>query len=53
MKTIFDALMSINLQLFADAGTLVNATGNYVNAYDGSTQPFDATNTMDGELKTF
>ena len=25
---------TMNLQLFADAGTLVNATGNYVNAYD-------------------
>lgn len=46
-------LMRINLQLFADAGTLVNATGNYVNAYDGSVQAFDATNTMNGELKTF
>ena len=23
----------LNLQLFADAGTLVNASGNYVNAY--------------------
>ena len=47
---IFDL---INLQLFADAGTLVNATGNYVNAYDGTTQAFDAANSMDGELKTF
>ena len=41
------------LQLFADAGTLVNATGNYVNAYDGSTQAFDGVNTLSGELKTF
>lgn len=53
MKSILDALMSINLQLFADAGTLVNATGSYVNAYDGTTTAFDSTNTMDGELKTF
>lgn len=44
---------AINLQLFADAGTLVNATGNYVNAYEGTTQPFDAVNTLSGELKTF
>lgn len=43
----------INLQLFADAGTLVNATGSYVNAYDGKTIAFDSVNTMDGELKTF
>jgi N4-gp56 family major capsid protein len=43
----------INLQLFADAGTLVNATGNYVNAYDGKTEAFDASNSLAGELKTF
>lgn len=44
---------AINLQLFADAGTLVNATGNYVNAYDGSTTAFSGANTLSGELKTF
>nr|DAH40896.1 MAG TPA: major capsid protein [Caudoviricetes sp.] len=43
----------INLQLFADAGTLVNATGNYVNAYTGTTTEFSGVNTMSGELKTF
>ena len=43
----------INLQLFAEAGTLVNATGNYVNAYDGTSQAFDGVNTLSGELKTF
>ena len=43
----------LNLQLFADAGTLVNATGNYVNAYEGTTQAFDSVNTLSGELKTF
>ncbi len=43
----------INLQLFADAGTLVNATGNYVNAYTGATEAFDDVNTMSGELKEF
>ena len=46
-------LFTLNLQLFADAGTLVNATGNYVNAYDGTSQAFDSVNTMNGELKTF
>ena len=30
----------LNLQLFADAGTLVNASGNYVNAYSGETSAF-------------
>ena len=44
---------AINLQLFADAGTLVNATGNYVNAGTGATTAFDATNTLAPELKTF
>ena len=53
MKSIFDVLMHIDLQLFADAGTLVNATGNYVNAYDGTKTNFDSVNTMDGELKSF
>ena len=33
-------LIRLNLQLFADAGTLVNASGNYVNAYTGSTESF-------------
>ena len=42
-----------NLQLFAEAGTLVNATGSYVNAYTGSTTPFDGSNSLAGELKTF
>ena len=42
-----------NLQLFADAGTLVNATTTYINAYTGEATPFDAANTMSGELKTF
>ena len=54
MKNICIALMStMNLQLFAEAGTLVNATTTYVNAYDGAKTAFDAANTMNGELKTF
>ena len=55
MKKIIYNLFAIamNLQLFADAGTLVNATGNFVNAYDGTTQAFDAANSLAGELKTF
>ena len=35
--------MLLDLQLFADAGTLVNAGGNYVNAYTGETTAFPAT----------
>ena len=41
------------LQLFADAGTLVNATTSYVNAYTGETTSFDDRNSLSGELKTF
>ena len=53
MKKIIEIITMFHLQLFAEAGTLVNATGNYVNAYDGSTQAFDGVNTLSGELKTF
>ncbi len=42
-----------NLQMFADAGTLVNTTANYVNAYEGTHSEFDASNSLAGELKTF
>ena len=41
------------LQLFADAGTLVNTSVNYVNAGTGAATNFDGTNTLAGELKTF
>ena len=44
----------INLQLFAEAGNLVNSlTNGYVNAYTGATEAFDGTNSLAGELKTF
>ncbi|MBO4854084.1 MAG: N4-gp56 family major capsid protein [Oscillospiraceae bacterium] len=43
-----------SLQLFADGGgALVNATGNYVNAYTGDTTPFSGNNTLSPEMKTF
>lgn len=41
------------LQHFAEAGTLVNATGNFVNAYTGDTTAFDNKNSLSGELKDF
>lgn len=52
---------TINLQLFAESGTteyngagsVVNASKNYVNAYTGETTSFDTTNTLSGEMKTF
>lgn len=41
------------LQLFADAGTVVNTSSQYVNAYTGEGTPFEGTNTLSAELKTF
>ena len=54
MKKYFYNLMAIamNLQLFAEAGTAVNATGSMVNAYTGATTAYDG-NGFTGELKTF
>ena len=46
-------MITLNLQLFAEAGTLVNASTTYVNAYTGEKTSFDAKNTMSGEMKTF
>ena len=43
----------MNLQMFADAGTVVNTTSGYNNAYDGTRQDFDAGNSLAGEMKAF
>ena len=45
--------MKTDLQLFAEAGTLVNGSGGFVNAYNGDTAPFTASHSMSGEMKTF
>ncbi len=45
--------MKFNLQHFADAGTLVNATGNFVNANTGATTAFDNSHSLSAELKAF
>ena len=42
-----------NLQIFADAGTLVNATTHFVNAYTGSASSFDDKHTLSDEMKDF
>lgn len=42
----------VNLQMF-DAGTLVNATGNYANAYTGQQTAFDSNNTLTPTMKEF
>ena len=54
MKKIINLLLAIpmNLQMFAEAGTAVNATGSMVNAYTGATTAYDG-NGFSGELKTF
>ena len=54
MKKIIYNLFAIamNLQLFAEAGTAVNATGSMVNAYTGDTTNYNG-NGFSGELKTF
>ena len=44
---------AFDLQIFADAGTLVNATGGYVNAGSGEKTDFDDSRTLSPELKTF
>ena len=51
MKEIF---AKFNLQLFAEAGSVVNTlTNGYVNAHTGESTPFDSTHSLSGELKTF
>ncbi len=50
---MYNILKLFSLQFFDDAGTLVNATGNYVNAYNGNTESFSGKNTLTPELKDF
>ena len=45
-----DIINLFSLQLFADAGTVVNTTGGTANAYTGETTPSAA---MNPTLKTF
>lgn len=53
MKKLIDFAIYAMLQLFADAGTLVNATTGYVNSGTGAVTNFDTANSLSGELKTF
>ena len=52
MKKYINALLAIamNLQMFADAGSVVNTTAGHVDAYTGTKSD---TGAMSGELKTF
>ena len=48
------SFLHIDLQLFADAGTVANTlTNGFVNAYTGDSTPFTDGNSLSGELKTF
>ena len=48
MEHLFD------IQFFADAGTLVNGTTNYPNAYDSTAaESFSGSNTLSAEMKDF
>lgn len=46
-------MLKIGFQFFGDAGTLVNATGNYVNASTGATTEFSGADTLSATMKTF
>ncbi|MCD8036973.1 MAG: N4-gp56 family major capsid protein [Clostridiales bacterium] len=46
-------MLKLNLQHFAEAGTLVNATGNYVNTYDSTQVAFEGANTLTPTMKTY
>ena len=44
---------TLDLQFFADAGTLVNSTAGYVNSGTGAVTAFDSSNTLSAELKSY
>ena len=46
-------IYDFNLQFFADAGTVINATGGFVNASTGAVSEFTDTHTLAPEMKTF
>ena len=47
MYMLFGTLL--NLQLFADAGTLVSTSTGYVNSATGAVAPFDGSNSLSPE----
>lgn len=51
VKNIKD--FKLNLQLFAEAGNLVNATSGYVNAYNGTKEEFSGANSLAPGMKTY
>jgi N4-gp56 family major capsid protein len=53
MKKILAMIKALCLTLFADSGTLTNATTQYVNAYTGEGTPFSGTNSLTPTMKEF
>lgn len=53
-EMILDVLgFGLDLQLFAEAGNLVNATGGYVNAYTGDVTAFSGSNDLTAGMKEY
>ena len=50
---MYKPLIPLNIQMFADAGTLVSGLGGYANNETGATAAFDQANTLAPQLKTF
>ena len=53
ITSLIARMMAIDLQLFAEAGSMINATTGYVNAYTGEQEPFDSKNSLSPEIKQF
>ena len=54
MKKLISIMIHLlDLHLFADSGTLTNATTQYVNAYTGDVTAFAGVNTLTPTMKTF
>ena len=46
-------MKNFDLQLFAEAGSVVSTTAGYTNAVSGETTAFDEGNSLSGEMKVF
>ena len=46
-------MKNFDLQLFAEAGSMVSTTAGYTNAVSGETTAFDEGNSLSGEMKVF
>ena len=53
MYSMNDIINRLNLQLFAEAGDVVNTTAGFVNAYTGTKENFTDANTLNPTIKEF